>query len=136
MHKGFTLIELMIVVAIIGILSAVAYPAYNRYTESARRTSAQGALLENAQWMERAYTTNGSYPISAASLPIQTSPAEGTIFYNIALQSPLANSYTLLATPINAQINDECGVLSIDQTGKTDIANAASSVVRADCWKY
>ena len=55
-QQGITLIELLIVVAIVGILSAIAYPAYQGYVENSRRTVAQGELLELAQWMERQYT--------------------------------------------------------------------------------
>ncbi len=133
-HRGMTLIELMIVVAIIGILSAIAYPAYQNYTQGARRTAAQGKLLEMAQWMERSYTINGRYP--SAGLPTTTVPDSGTTFYNLRIVPPNASSagatFELQASPDNGQIQDECGTLTIFHTGNTDAASSAGIT----CWKY
>jgi len=135
-QQGMTLIELMIVVAIIGILSAIAYPAYQQYVESSRRVNAEGKLLEIAQWMERQYTTIGSYPANA-SLPSHYSiiPDTGVAHYNVAIVSAASNavSYVLTATPVvnGPQSNDDCGTLSISDAGvKT---SSAGSV--ADCWR-
>jgi len=135
-QQGMTLIELMIVVAIIGILSAIAYPAYQQYIESSRRVNAEGKLLEIAQWMERQYTTTGSYPASA-NLPSHYSiiPDSGTAHYNVAIVSAgsSAVSYVLTATPVvnGPQSNDECGTLSISDAG----VKTASTGTLADCWR-
>src|SRR5690606_38472416 len=78
---GFTLIEVMIVVAIIGILAAIAYPSYQDHVRKSRRADAQTALLELAQFMERHYTTNGRYLTSAnaaPALPFSEAPKDGT----------------------------------------------------------
>ena len=61
-HRGFTLIEVMIVVAIVGILSAIALPSYNEYIRRGHRADARAGLLQAQQWMERAATATGSYP--------------------------------------------------------------------------
>lgn len=135
-QQGMTLIELMIVVAIIGILSSIAYPAYQQYVESSRRVNAQGKLLEIAQWMERQYTATGSYPANA-SLPSNYSniPDTGTTHYNVAIIGAASNavSYVLTATPVvnGPQSNDDCGTLSISDAG----VKTASSGTLADCWR-
>ncbi len=84
-EKGFTLIELMIVVIIIGIIAAVAIPSYQRNVESTRRTTAQGDLLELAQFMERRYTNGYDYRDAggnAPTLPFTTMPRQGTGTFN------------------------------------------------------
>jgi type IV pilus assembly protein PilE len=128
-QAGFTLIELMIVVAIIGILAAVAYPSYVEYIRQARRADAQSALLELAQFMERRYTTTGSYEAGDdCSLPFDTSPKDGsTAFYNLSAACD-ASTFTLTATRTGAMTADECGNLTLTNTG---LQGAAS----ADCWR-
>ena len=135
-QRGMTLIELMIVVAIIGIISAIAYPSYQTYTEQSRRTVAQGNLLELAQWMERQYTINGRYPNPPASvtLPITQSPnvVGGRVDYTFSLTSSAAATYTLQATATGTQVNDACVDLTINQAGTTTAASGAP----ATCWRY
>jgi type IV pilus assembly protein PilE len=126
--RGFTLIELMIVVAIIGILAAVAYPAYTQYVLRAARADARNVLLEAAQWMERNYTLTQSYavaasngqPLTSASLAaagvgLNVSPKSGTTRYNVTFTAnPTANAYTLQAVPTGPQVADTaCGTLTL-----------------------
>lgn len=130
-NKGFTLLELMIVVAIVGILAAVAYPAYQDYVRDARRADAQADLLELAQWMEREFTVNGTYrnaSNAAPALPFVKSPRDGNdTFYDLTVATPNASSFTLTASASGAQIGDGCGNMTVTQTGaKTAAAN--------DCW--
>lgn len=128
---GMTLIELMIVVAIIGILASIAYPSYTQYVQRANRADAQAIMLENAQFMERYFTTNGTY--AGADLPKQQSPESGTAKYSITLTpAATATEFTIQAAPSGSYTDPLCGTMTIDQTGvKTEAGTGALS----DCWK-
>ncbi|WP_018954726.1 type IV pilin protein [Thioalkalivibrio sulfidiphilus] len=114
---GFTLIEVMIVVVVIGIIAAIAYPNYTRYVQNTRMANAQGDLMELAQWMERQFTLNNSY--AGLTLPFSVSPKDsGTVAYNISfVAAPTANAYTLQAVPTGPQAGHECGTLTLNQAG-------------------
>lgn len=130
-RAGFTLIELMIVVAIIGIIAAIAYPSYMNSVRDTRRTTAQSDLLELAQWMERQYSTDYSYLESEAqpALPFMNSPRTGTAFYSLGFNGNVArNTFQLEAVPQGDQTNDGCGTLRLDQTG------TRSATGGGDCW--
>lgn len=133
MSKGFTLIELMIVTAVVAILAAIAYPSYLEYIAKARRADAKTVLLETTQFLERYYTQNGTY--LNAALPYAESPKDGeSKFYDIAFKdgSLAATTYILQATPKGAQANDKCGTLIINQTNQKSVSGASySSDV---CW--
>jgi type IV pilus assembly protein PilE len=133
---GFTLIELMIVVAIIGIIAAIAYPSYLDNVRDTRRAATQADLMELAQWMERQYSANFSYldgSGNAPTLPFTQSPRNGTAFYVISFDgSVAANTYTLQAVPSGDQSNDECGTLRVINTGAKSAVNGGSVV--AGCW--
>lgn len=123
--QGFTLIELMIAVAIIGILASIALPAYQQYVLRANRADAQAILMETVQYMERWFTTNNSY--AAAPLLSGQSPKTGTAKYTISFTAQSAAGYSLQAVPQGGQVADACGTLSVDQTG-------ATLPVAAGCW--
>lgn len=114
---GFTLIELMIVVAIIGVLAAIAFPLYQKQVESTRRANAESDLTQLSQVMERQFATSFDY--TKATLPFFKSPQNGTTFYNISFVTGTltAKTYTLQAVPTNGQTDDDCGTLTIDQAG-------------------
>jgi len=133
---GFTLIELMVTVAIIGILSSIAYPSYLDSIYKSRRADAKGALLGLSNAMERHYTETNSYTAAAASgadtgLPAiyaQQSPVSGgTAYYTLSINASTTNTYTLRATPAGAQSSDSCGNLEITHTG-------IKSPSTAGCW--
>ena len=118
---GFSLIELMIVVAILAIIVAVALPSYQNQIKKTRRATAKADLVELASFMQRFYSENYKFDQdkggTAVSLPYNQSPKDGTSkSYTIAL-AKTAVSYTLTATPSGAQVGDTCGNLTITHTG-------------------
>lgn len=129
---GFTLIELMIVVAIIGILAAVAYPSFQSYILHSRRADALTALSQDQVIIERCYAQNFSYSQTCAALPIPAVSPQG--FYSVILTNLTATTYTLTATPTGSQIKDtQCASLIIDQANQKS-ATDASGNAQTVCW--
>ena len=112
---GFTLIEVMIVVAIIGILAAIGYPSYQNQVQKTRRADAKAALMELAQGAERYYTQNGDY--DGYVPPFDESPRDSSNkFYDLVFD-PDDQAFALSAEPKNGQEDDGCGILTINQIG-------------------
>ncbi|WP_313459799.1 type IV pilin protein [Stenotrophomonas sp.] len=125
---GFTLIELMITVAVVAILAAVAIPTYQDQVRKSYRGQAKADLVEYAQRAERFHTVNNTY--QGFALAATQSPREGgTARYRMSIQQT-ATTYTITAAPLNAQTKDKCGTMTINQAS---VKTPAQATV-AGCW--
>jgi type IV pilus assembly protein PilE len=138
---GFSMIELMIVVAIVAILAAIAYPSYTKYIIKTNRSAAEGCLSEYANYMERFYTTNLRYDQTTAGVSLVlptldcTSQTASKYSYQFATAQPTATTYTLQAVPVpdSPQAADtQCATLQLDQTGSR--TESGTDTVVTDCW--
>ena len=115
---GFTLIELMIAVAIIGILASIAYPSYLTQVRKSRRADAQAALMNIAARQQQMLLDTRSYAATVAALNI-TLPVSVTQNYTVTLTvgTAIVPMFTVTATPSGSQASDTCTALSLDQSG-------------------
>jgi len=134
-QSGFTLIEVMIVVAIIGILAAIAYPSYDEYVKRGQRAEGQALLSDASARQERYFAQNNAY-ITAngdiAKLGLKNGNKSETNKYTLTLSKVNGDGgYTLTA---EQGFNDaKCGNLTLDALGKKDRTGSDKSV--ADCWR-
>lgn len=151
-QTGFTLIELMITVVIVGILAAVAYPNYAEHVAKGRRADARARIMAAQQWMERFYTQSYSYATDAdgtkndnfANQAFSTSPpaGEGATMYTLAV-AVTHTTYTITAFPQDGSPmeNDACGRLTIDNAGVKSVVNHNTErfdsldAAVAACWR-
>jgi type IV pilus assembly protein PilE len=133
--NGFSLIELMVTVAIIAILAGVAYPSYRKSVMRSHRADAIAALSLNTQNMEKCYTNNGTY-LGCATLTAQSEHRLYNIAQGTGAQATTATTYTLIATPTGTQAeDDECASLSISQSGNQTAVNKSGTNTNAACWR-
>ncbi|AVI83044.1 MULTISPECIES: type IV pilin protein [Pseudomonas syringae group] len=126
--RGFTLIELMIVVAIVGILAAIAYPSYTEYVKRTQRSAVASLLSEQVQALERFYSQKGNYADYKGVVG-------GNAYYTI---TPVLNAtdFTLTAVPTGGTMmaGDKCGSFVITNTGARSNSGATTGVTTKDCW--
>lgn len=113
--RGFSLIELMIVVVIMGILVGIAYPTYSEKITRVRRTDGQTALLNLATHLEHYFSENNTY-IGATLSNVGVDASSSENYYTLSISNLSASTYTLTATPGGAQATDSCGSLTITHT--------------------
>ncbi|WP_371327001.1 type IV pilin protein [Polaromonas sp. YR568] len=147
---GFTLIELMVVVAILAILAAIAYPSYRDSVNKSRRAEARAQLLDAAQYMQRFYSQNDRYNMTNAATPVavalpaplQVSPkgaAAGTQTYDIGFApvSLTQTGFVLQAVPRagGPMARDKCGTLQINQVDRRTVTGNTGGTSAESCWR-
>lgn len=152
-QQGFTLIEVMIAVAIVAVLAGIAIPNYTEHVARGRRADAQTQLLAAQQWMERLYSESYRYDQTAsgtavgtvfASQPFRTSPraGDGAAAYNLSVNAA-RNTYTLTATRTGIAASDKCGNFTLSNTGQKSIASGTFNTTKFSnldaavrgCWR-
>ncbi len=136
--QGFSLIELLTVLLIVGLLASLAWPSYRGYLQRSHRSQAAAALLQAQQFMERHYSVQGSY-LSAAgqklSLPValQSVIIDGQTLYLLQIEQADAVSYLLRAEPQAAMRSDACAALTLSHTGLKGRSGSTATV--QECWR-
>jgi len=131
---GFTLIELMITVVIIGILASIAYPSFVSFVQKSRRSDAKTALLSAAQRLEQYRTMGNTYAGAALGTNGVYANQSENGYYALTLSVPPAQpgTYSLQATPQGAQAGDHCGTFGYDQAGNKTVAGG--TLAASNCW--
>lgn len=133
LQRGFTLIELMIAVAIVGILASIALPSYQDYVRKGRRADAQAFMHEVASRQQHFLVDRRMYAdtLGKLSLPPSSIPSSVSLHYNITLTNVINDvqpmGFTLQAAPIGGQARDTCGTLTLNAQG-------AKGAAKGGCW--
>ena len=131
LYVGFSLIELLIAIAIMGILASIAYPSYNHYIVKTRRSDAHTALLDLANRMERYFISHNTYAgATLSNMGVNAVTQSG--YYTLAINNLSDNTYTLTAIPRGVQTEDSsCGTLGLNQLGQK---TSTGSLSATECW--
>ena len=132
--RGFTLIELMIVIAVLSIIVAVGYPSYLEQVKKSRRAEGMGQLLELADRMERSYSDNGTYPTAISEVYVATTDGG---FYTLSIVTANNVSFVVSAAPtgLGNQDEDKCQSFSLTSLGNKWVADGSDSSLNDYCWK-
>lgn len=132
-NRGMTLVELLIVVAIVAILASAALPSWNSQVQKSRRTDARNTLIFVQVEQEKYRADNGSYASSMSALGLSTYNSASRDYYNISIVSSSETAFVASATPNTngGQNNDLCGTFAVDQSGPNQSGVYASI---SDCW--
>jgi len=129
---GFTLIELMVTLAIISILAAIALPSYTEYVKKGRRSDAKAGLL-NVQMAQEKYRANHISYGTLAQIGVPATSPDGN--YTLAVTSATATNYTATATPKDLQAGDKCGTFAVNSSGKTISSSVQTTDAKVqECW--
>lgn len=128
-QRGFTLIELMVTVAIVAILAAVAYPQYTKYVQRGYRSEGIAQLNDAVARMERYYAQTNSYDVGTDLSKLGLTAGSATGKYSLTVSSG-ATTYTFSSAPQGSQQSDTCGTLTINQAG-----NRTPDPSTTTCWK-
>jgi len=147
-QRGFTLVEIMVVLAIVMTLAAIAMPSYTENIKQSKRAEAKAQLLEAAQYMQRFYSQNDSYAQNragtAVTIPdalarVPRTAAAGSQNYSIgfATPAPTTATFTLQAAPRvdGSMAGDKCGTFTLTQAGQRGVAGNAAGTTADSCWK-
>lgn len=137
-QQGVTLVELLIALVIVGVLTAVALPLYDRYQARTYRAQATADIGDCAQALERFYTVNFTYAgANLATICTATSPPTGDALYNITLPTADASQFTLRAAPIAGTAVEGRGVLELDASGarRWDRDNSGTFEAAENSWE-
>lgn len=135
-YSGFTLIELMVVVAIVAILAAIAVPSYQAHVQAGRRAEGKAFALDVASRQERFFTQTGNYATGAGfdtSLNLPNGTASENDAYTATVGDNGGNGYLITVTP--AVADAECGNLILDNTGARDVSTSSDRDFISDCWR-
>lgn len=134
-QAGFTLMELLVAMIVMGVLMAIAIPNYTEYVRRTHRANARAAVQQAAQWMERVATAQGRYP---TALEASMTAVEGGRYTIVLDNTSTTSSFKLIARRVATAGNsqDVCGDLTLTHTGVKDIENkpSGSSMTGAKCW--
>ena len=129
-NGGFTLMEVMIVVAVVALIAAFAVPSYREYVKRGERADARAQMLNIANWMQQQYTLKNKYPTgSTVPTSMQKTPSTGSPKYNLSVATASDGlSSTITATPVTS--DSKCGTDTLDSTGKKTVSSNDMSY----CW--
>lgn len=133
--SGFTLIEVMIVVVIIGILSAIAYPNYTEYVRRGARADAMTLLLDAANKQEQFFVDNRVYSDNLAAIGVATATENG--YFNVTLENVTADTFRIVATAAAGPVrgDEQCPALTIDELGVRGVAGTTNQDAIDRCWE-